>query len=134
VETVRAAIQRVWHAATLLEWDDSIPSFDEVHDEALKANKFFIFHLAGDGGMRLAAVATNDGRAVMQPLTAGNALKTRRRRQVHARYASRLSSLMSLSSFDRLEITTGNMGSPALKHGRGVPGLRAVLAIENLKP
>ena len=26
--------------ATLLEWDDRIPSFDEVHDEALKANEF----------------------------------------------------------------------------------------------
>ena len=34
------AIQRVGHTATLLEWDDSIPSFQEVHDEALKANKF----------------------------------------------------------------------------------------------
>ena len=27
-------------SATLLEWDDRIPSFDEVHDEALKANRF----------------------------------------------------------------------------------------------
>jgi uncharacterized protein (UPF0276 family) len=26
--------------ATLLEWDDHIPTFDEVHAEALKANKF----------------------------------------------------------------------------------------------
>ena len=26
--------------ATLLEWDDNIPSFDEVHGEALKANRF----------------------------------------------------------------------------------------------
>ena len=26
--------------ATLLEWDDRIPSFDEVHNEALKAGKF----------------------------------------------------------------------------------------------
>src|SRR5712664_2678027 len=34
------AIQRIGHTATLLEWDDSIPSFDEVHVEALKANKF----------------------------------------------------------------------------------------------
>jgi hypothetical protein len=24
----------------LLEWDDNIPSFDEVHAEALKANRF----------------------------------------------------------------------------------------------
>ena len=34
------AIQRVGHTATLLEWDDSIPTFKEVHDEALKADKF----------------------------------------------------------------------------------------------
>ena len=34
------AIQRVGHTATLLEWDDSIPSFREVHEEALKADRF----------------------------------------------------------------------------------------------
>src|ERR1700684_796845 len=34
------AIQRAGHTATLLEWDDNIPSFEEVHAEALKANKF----------------------------------------------------------------------------------------------
>jgi uncharacterized protein (UPF0276 family) len=34
------AIERVGHTATLLEWDDRIPSFKEVHDEALKANRF----------------------------------------------------------------------------------------------
>ncbi|CAN5875317.1 DUF692 domain-containing protein [soil metagenome] len=34
------AIQRSGNTATLLEWDDSIPSFNEVHDEALKANKY----------------------------------------------------------------------------------------------
>jgi uncharacterized protein (UPF0276 family) len=33
-------IERVGHTATLLEWDDNIPSFDEVHGEALKANKY----------------------------------------------------------------------------------------------
>ena len=32
------AIERVGPTATLLEWDDNIPSFDEVHAEALKAN------------------------------------------------------------------------------------------------
>jgi hypothetical protein len=31
------AIRRVGRTATLLEWDDRIPSFDEVHSEALKA-------------------------------------------------------------------------------------------------
>ena len=33
------AIQRIGRTATLLEWDDRIPSFDEVHTEALKANR-----------------------------------------------------------------------------------------------
>ena len=34
------ALKLVGNAATRLEWDDRIPSFDEVHNEALKANKF----------------------------------------------------------------------------------------------
>ncbi|HMH13402.1 MAG TPA: DUF692 domain-containing protein [Edaphobacter sp.] len=34
------AIERCGPTATLLEWDDSIPSFEEVHAEALKANHF----------------------------------------------------------------------------------------------
>src|SRR5436853_3127494 len=33
------AIQRPGHTATLLAWDGSIPTFKEVHDAALKANK-----------------------------------------------------------------------------------------------
>ena len=34
------AIQLAGKTATLLEWDDHIPSFNEVHHEALKANRF----------------------------------------------------------------------------------------------
>ncbi len=34
------AIERCGPTATLLEWDDRIPSFDEVHAEARKAEKF----------------------------------------------------------------------------------------------
>ena len=34
------AIELIGPTATLLEWDDLIPSFDEVHHEALKAKKF----------------------------------------------------------------------------------------------
>jgi uncharacterized protein (UPF0276 family) len=41
------AIERTGRTATLLEWDDHIPSFDEVHNEALKANQF-IDHLETD--------------------------------------------------------------------------------------
>jgi hypothetical protein len=36
------AIQRCGPTATLLEWDDNIPSFEEVHSEALKANRYLI--------------------------------------------------------------------------------------------
>jgi uncharacterized protein len=34
------AVKLVGSTATLLEWDDRIPSFEEVHHEALKANNF----------------------------------------------------------------------------------------------
>ena len=34
------ALQLAGKTATLLEWDDHIPTFDEVHHEALKANQF----------------------------------------------------------------------------------------------
>jgi hypothetical protein len=34
------AIKLIGPTATLLEWDDRIPSFGEVHQEALKANQF----------------------------------------------------------------------------------------------
>jgi hypothetical protein len=34
------AIERAGPTATLLEWDDNIPSFEEVHAEAMKAEKF----------------------------------------------------------------------------------------------
>jgi len=34
------AIERCGRVATLLEWDDKIPSFEDVHREALKANRF----------------------------------------------------------------------------------------------
>jgi uncharacterized protein len=34
------AVRKCGHTATLLEWDAHIPSFNEVHDEALKANQY----------------------------------------------------------------------------------------------
>jgi uncharacterized protein (UPF0276 family) len=41
------AIERCGSTATLLEWDDRIPSFDEVHAEAMKANKYLEAASAG---------------------------------------------------------------------------------------
>jgi uncharacterized protein (UPF0276 family) len=39
-ELYERAIRRCGRTATLLEWDDKIPSFAEVHGEALKAAQF----------------------------------------------------------------------------------------------
>jgi uncharacterized protein (UPF0276 family) len=39
-ELYAKAIAKVGRTATLLEWDANIPTFDEVHHEALKANRF----------------------------------------------------------------------------------------------
>jgi len=39
-ELYARAIRRIGPTATLLEWDDRIPSFEEVHAEALKANRY----------------------------------------------------------------------------------------------
>ena len=38
-ELYRLAHRRSPNASTLLEWDDNIPSFDEMHHEALKARE-----------------------------------------------------------------------------------------------
>ena len=39
-ELYRHTYQRMGGVATLLEWDAHIPSFDEVHGTALRANKY----------------------------------------------------------------------------------------------
>ncbi|HME33305.1 MAG TPA: DUF692 domain-containing protein [Terriglobales bacterium] len=43
-ELYARAIRRIGPTATLLEWDDRIPSFEEVHSEALKANRYLGQH------------------------------------------------------------------------------------------
>jgi len=45
------AIERTGPTATLLEWDDNIPSFEEVHAEALKANRFLLKLRADEKGI-----------------------------------------------------------------------------------
>jgi hypothetical protein len=39
-ELYERALRRTGPTATLLEWDDRIPAFEEVHDEAMKAKKY----------------------------------------------------------------------------------------------
>ncbi len=53
----RRAVERCGRTATLLEWDDRIPSFDEVHNEALKANRYLPQEMAG---VSLAGAVSDD--------------------------------------------------------------------------
>jgi uncharacterized protein (UPF0276 family) len=50
-------IERAGPTATLLEWDDNIPSFDEVHAEALKANRYLKASLTQEPELALQEVA-----------------------------------------------------------------------------
>jgi len=52
------AIERCGPTATLLEWDDNIPTFDEVHGEALKAERFL--KSVDDAGKNLTVIAGDD--------------------------------------------------------------------------
>jgi len=47
------AVRRIGPTATLLEWDDHIPPFKEVHNEALKAKKY-LDALSADAGQSAA--------------------------------------------------------------------------------
>lgn len=50
-------IERAGPTATLLEWDDNIPSFDEVHAEALKANRYLTPSMTPEPELALQEVA-----------------------------------------------------------------------------
>ncbi len=50
------AIERCGPTATLLEWDDNIPSFDEVHAEALKAVRYLQAATTAAHGKAIGAV------------------------------------------------------------------------------
>jgi uncharacterized protein (UPF0276 family) len=56
------AIERCGPTATLLEWDDNIPTFDEVHGEAMKAAKF----LNSQGAQVLPQVNTKELQEIIQ--------------------------------------------------------------------
>jgi uncharacterized protein (UPF0276 family) len=51
------ALARTGPTATLLEWDDRIPRFEEVHNEALKACKYLDAVIGADQEQQLAGVS-----------------------------------------------------------------------------
>ena len=106
------AIRNIGHTATLLEWDDRIPSFDEVHNEALKAVKFQEQHLAAARCVEFSSRADlldlqrAMAGAIFRPLTARWRMQSQSDdgRNLRAEAAGFIKPNDRLSSFERLEI------------------------------
>ena len=89
------ALRRTGPTATLLEWDDRIPPFEEVHNEALKAKQYLDAVTGAAGGGRVSRGSSarraatcrecsmtallefqrTMARAVMQPMSSRNYIK-----------------------------------------------------------
>ena len=82
-ELYERAIERCGSTPTLLEWDDHIPSFDEVHGEAKKAERYLKRHAgalaeaAMSRAMNLTELQREMAAAVMLPLTADEEMRAR---------------------------------------------------------
>jgi hypothetical protein len=86
-ELYARAIERCGPTPTLLEWDDHIPSFDEVHAEAKKAERYLhrtrselteaaMSERNAATSMSLAQLQREMAAAVMQPLTADEDMRS----------------------------------------------------------
>jgi uncharacterized protein len=113
------AIRRVGPTATLLEWDDRIPSFEEVHAEALKCDKYL--HAGFGDVMTLLEVQRRMANAIFQPLTRPN-------RMAGEADAEFIKPNNRLTSLERLEIYSRSYWFRILDSlYDDFPGLRAVL-------
>ena len=104
------AIERCGPTPTLLEWDEHIPSFDEVHAEAKKAERYLkqSCRVELDGGctMNLETLQREMAAAVMQPLTMEENMGAQAGdgRAMTAVAESFIAPNSRLSAFERLEI------------------------------
>ncbi len=105
------AIERTGATATLLEWDDNIPSFEEVHAEALKANRYLpatrdTSRTTGGLHMNLLEMQRRMAEDVMRPLTLDFAMQseTASGQSMGEIAASYIKPNDRLNSFERLEI------------------------------
>ena len=133
------AIQRAGHTATLLEWDDSIPSFDEVHDEALKAEQIPRVQRCARLTRRYetARTTTHDGaRGHAAAHARPSACSAKRPTAADARRTRRGSSSPTTGSLrsNAWKSTTGNIGSACSRRfDEDFPGLRAVLGEQAIR-
>ena len=109
-ELYARAIERCGPTPTLLEWDDHIPTFDEVHAEAKKAEKYLHPHsaaLCGGSRMNLMKLLQREmAAAVMLPLTADEQMRaqTPDGRSTADLAESFIAPNSRLTAFERLEI------------------------------
>ena len=139
-------IERVGHTATLLEWDDNIPTFDEVHGEALKANQYLeptetasqprrAEGPRGDPLMTLLELQRRMSEDVMRPLSADFQMQTTTDdgRSTAAIAEGYIKPNDRLSSFDRLEIYNRQYWFRVITAvAEDFPALNAVLGSEAL--
>ena len=126
------AVERVGHTATLLEWDDSIPSFDEVHHEALKAKNSSPALRSGHAPYEACSSAFN---ARWPPRSCLRSPPSERMRRARARrplpcpvVAEFIKPNDRLTSFERLEIYNRQYWYRIFScFAEDFPGLRAVL-------
>ena len=154
-ELYARAIERCGPTPTLLEWDDHIPSFDEVHAEAKKAERYL--HACDarqqlaeaarvrrhawqrNAPMSLAELQREMAAAVMQPLTADEDMRAQHAdgRSMTDVAASFIAPNSRLTPFERLEIynrqywfrVLGALAEdfPALRAVVGRPRVRSAL-------
>ena len=123
----------------MLEWDDRIPSFDEVHNEALKAIKFqAAARNATLREVRSAPICSSLQRAmasaIFRPLTRAGGCKASWTdgRNVRAEASEFIKPNDRLTSFERLEIYNRVYWFRVLDClYDDYPGLRAVLGERN---
>ncbi len=122
------AIRRIGPTATLLEWDDSIPSFEEVHAEARKAEKYIPLPRRQAYDTAPITAANDGGRDAAAHNADGIAPKTEDRRPMRVEAAEFIRPNSRLTSIERLEIYSRSYWFRALDSlADDFPGLRAVL-------
>jgi uncharacterized protein (UPF0276 family) len=127
------AIELVGPTATLLEWDDRIPSFEEVHAEALKAQKICSGENRG-GIMNLEQLQREVFDVIRQPLTASERM---RKHTLDGRSTKEIVEKLikpndRLTSVERLEIYNRVYWFRILSSlADDFPGLRAVVGQRN---
>ena len=123
------AIELAGPTATLLEWDDRIPSFDEVHREALKAKRYLPAQLRG-GVVNLEQLQRAVFEVTRQPLTPSERMRPRLPdgRSIREIANALIKPNDRMTSFERLQIYNQQYWFRILASlSEDFPGLRSLI-------